>query len=61
MKILLCLTLQERSLPSVPEEIESSDMILLAGDITLGAKSENVARKTMEKLGQLFPIQNPFI
>ena len=38
MKILLCSDLAGRSLPSGPEEIESSDMILLAGDITLGAK-----------------------
>jgi Icc-related predicted phosphoesterase len=55
LKILLCSDLAGKD-PSFPRElIATTDAVLLAGDITLGAKSETRAEKNFQRLGELFP------
>ncbi len=42
--------------PSIPRElIEGIDLVLLAGDITLGARHENVIRRNFEGVAALIP------
>ena len=55
MKILLCSDLSNR-IPKIPQEtINSCDFVLLAGDITLGARSLKRTISVFEKLRDLFP------
>lgn len=55
MKILLCSDLSNK-IPKIPlETIDSCDFVLLAGDITMGARSLKRAISVFEKLRNLFP------
>lgn len=55
MKILLCSDLSNR-IPKIPQEtIDSCDFVLMAGDITLGARSLKRTISVFEKLNLLFP------
>ena len=55
MKILLCSDLSNR-IPKIPKEIiDSCDFVLLAGDITMGARSLKRTISVFEKLRDLFP------
>ena len=55
MKILLCSDLSNK-IPRIPSEIiESSDFVLVAGDITIGARSLKRTISVFEKLSILFP------
>jgi len=55
MKILLCSDLSNR-IPKIPKEIiDSCDFVLLAGDITIGARSLKRTISVFEKLRDLFP------
>ncbi len=55
MKILLLSDLSNR-VPKIPSEvINNCDLVLLAGDITMGARSERLIIKVFTKLAALFP------
>ncbi len=55
MKILLCSDLSNK-IPKIPQEIiDSCDFVLLAGDITIGARSLKRTISVFEKLCDLFP------
>ncbi len=55
MKILLCSDLSNK-IPKIPlETIDSCDFVLLAGDITMGARSLKRTISVFEKLRNLFP------
>lgn len=59
MKILLCSDLSNR-IPKIPQEIiDSCDFVLLAGDITMGARSLKRTILVFEKLSDLFPDSLP--
>ncbi len=59
MKILLCSDLSNR-IPKIPQEtIDSCDFVLLAGDITLGARGLKRTISVFEKLRYLFPDSLP--
>lgn len=59
MKILLLSDLSNR-VPKIPiEVIQSCDCVLLAGDITMGARSERLIIKVFTKLAALFPAPLP--
>jgi uncharacterized protein len=59
MRILLTSDLSNRT-PRIPQEdIDSSDFILIAGDITMGARSEKLTRKVFTKIANLFPEPKP--
>lgn len=59
MNILLCSDLAGRLPTILPEDLAIYDLVLIAGDVTLGAKSEKVAQTFMEKLGKMFPAPKP--
>ena len=55
MKILLCSDLSNK-IPKIPKEtINSCDFVLLAGDITIGARSLKRTISVFENLSELFP------
>lgn len=59
MKLLLCSDLAGK-VPDIPASVISGcDLVLLAGDITLGAKNEARSVKIFEQLGLLFPAPLP--
>jgi Icc-related predicted phosphoesterase len=59
MRILLCSDFGGK-IPDIPAIlIKSVDFVLLAGDITMGAKSESRTEKNFIKLGEIFPESLP--
>ncbi len=55
MKLLLLSDVGGKA-PAIPREtIEAVDLVLLAGDVTLGARHENVIRRNFEAVAALFP------
>lgn len=55
LKILLCSDLGGKDPAFPPELVASADVVLLAGDITLGLRSEARSEKNFQRLGELFP------
>jgi Icc-related predicted phosphoesterase len=59
MKILLCSDLGGK-IPAIPKEmIDQCQFVLLAGDVTMGAKAEARAEKNFNALAELFPPSLP--
>jgi Icc-related predicted phosphoesterase len=55
MKLLLLSDVGGKA-PAIPREAtEAVDLVLLAGDVTLGARHENVIRRNFEAVAALFP------
>lgn len=55
LQILLCSDLAGKLPVIFADDIAQSDLIFIAGDITLGAKAVNRAQIFLEKLAELFP------
>jgi Icc-related predicted phosphoesterase len=55
MKILLMSDIGGKAPAILPAIMNAADMVLLAGDITLGAKHENVIRRNFDEVAALIP------